>query len=158
MRRGEQGITDRTEIDSIIRRSQLCRLGLSDGGQPYVVPLCFGYDGKFLYFHCAKEGRKLDILRKNNNVCLEFDLVEGMVEADQGYDWGIKYQSVVGFGSAWLVEDVKEKQNAMTLLMAQYSNRTFSFPEAILSRTAVVKVVIETLTGKRSRRTGCGKR
>ena len=158
MRRGEQGITDRTEIDSIIRRSQLCRLGLSDGGQPYVVPLCFGYDGKFLYFHCAKAGRKLDILRKNNNVCLEFDLVEGMVEADQGYDWGIKYQSVVGFGSAWLVEDVKEKQNAMTLLMAQYSNGTFSFPEAILSQTAVVKVVIETLTGKRSRRTGYGKR
>ena len=157
MRRGEQGITDRTEIDSIIRRSQHCSLGLSDGGQPYVVPLCFGYDGKFLYFHCAKEGRKLDILRKNNNVCLEFDLVEGMVEADQGCDWGIKYQSVVGFGSAWLVEDIKEKQNAMTLLMAQYSNRTFSFPEAILSRTAVVKVVIETLTGKRSRRTSCGK-
>ncbi|MFH1081040.1 MAG: pyridoxamine 5'-phosphate oxidase family protein [Pseudomonadota bacterium] len=152
MRRGEKEITDRAEIDSIIRRSQVCRLGLSDGGQPYVVPLCFGYDGKDLYFHCAKEGRKLDVLRKNNRVCLEFDIVEGLVEAGQGCDWGIRYQSVIGFGSARLIEDAEEKKSALNLLMAQYSIRTFSFPEATLSRTAVVKVVIETLTGKQSKR------
>ena len=113
MRRSEKEITDKAQIDSIIRRSKVCRLGLSDDGQPYIVPLCFGYDGKALYFHCAKEGRKIDILRKNSAVCFEFDIVEGMVEADRACDWGIRYQSVIGFGEARIIEDVNDKQKAL---------------------------------------------
>ena len=150
MRRGEKEITDRAQIDAIIRRSQVCRFGLSDQGQPYVVPLCFGYDGKALYFHCAPEGRKLDILRHNNKVCFEFDIVEGMIEADQGCDWGIRYQSVIGSGIARLVEDPKEKQSALALVMGQYSSRTFSFPPETVGRSAVVRIDIESLAGKRN--------
>ena len=118
MRRGEQEIKDRARVDSIIRGSRVCRLGLSDQGQPYVVPLCFGYDGKARCFHCAKEGRQLDILRRNDKVCFEFDIVEGMVEADHGCNWGIRYQSIIGFGVAHLVDDATDKQKALTLLMA----------------------------------------
>ena len=152
MRRTEKEITQKAEIDSIIRRSQVCRLGLSDEGQPYVIPLCFGYDGKTLYFHCAKEGRKLDILRRNNKVCFEFDIVEGMAEAGQGCDWDIRYQSVIGSGTAHLVEDVAEKQAALTIIMAQYSRRSFAFPQDTLARTAIVKIEIESMTGKQSKR------
>jgi nitroimidazol reductase NimA-like FMN-containing flavoprotein (pyridoxamine 5'-phosphate oxidase superfamily) len=152
MRRDEKDIKDRAEIDSTIRRSQVCRLGLSDNGQPYVVPLCFGYDGKALYFHCAKEGRKLDILRRNGKVCFEFDIVEGMVEADQGCHWGMRYQSVIGFGTAQLVEDVTQKKTALTILMAQYSKGSFVFPPEMLTSTAVVKIEIDSLTGKQSKR------
>lgn len=47
------------------------RLAMTDGLNPYIIPLNYGYtyeDGKLvIYFHCAKEGRKLDILKKNNN-------------------------------------------------------------------------------------------
>lgn len=150
MRRTEKEITDQAEIDSVIRRSQVCRLGLSDQGQPYVVPLCFGYDGKALYFHCAREGRKLDILRRNNKVCLEFDIAEGMVEADHACDWGIRYQSVIGFGIAHVVEDATEKQTALSLIMAQYSECAFSFPLETVNRTVVVKIEIQSLTGKQS--------
>jgi len=75
MRRTEKEIENRAEIDSIIRRNQVCRVGLSEQGSPYVVPLCFGYDGESLYFHCAREGRKLDILRQNDKVCLETDFL-----------------------------------------------------------------------------------
>jgi len=152
MRRSEKEIKDRAEIDLIIRRSQVCRLGLSDRGQPYVVPLCFGYDGKALYFHCAKEGRKLDILRRNNRVCFEFDIVEGMVEADQGCDWDARYQSVIGFGIAHFIEDGTGKQNALSFLMSQYSERTFSLPPEMVSRIAIVKIEIDSLTGKQSKR------
>jgi uncharacterized protein len=152
MRRGDKEITNRAEIDSVIRRSQVCRLGMADGDQPYVVPLCFGYDGKVLYFHCAEEGRKLDVLRNHRKVCLEFDVVEDVVEADDACDWGIRYQSVIGFGSASFVENAVEKKDALNLVMAQYSNRKFSYSEAALSRTTVVKVVIESLTGKQSKR------
>lgn len=154
MRRAEKEITDRAEIDSIIRRSRVCHLGLSDHGQPYVVPLNFGYDGQALYFHCAQEGRKLDILRRNNKVCFEFDIVDGIVEADQACNWGTRYQSVIGFGIAHFLDDRAAKQHALTLIMAQYAERSFSFPPEmppeIVSRTALVKIEIESLTGKRS--------
>lgn len=151
MRRGDKEIRDRGLIDSIIHRSQVCRLGLSDQGQPYVVPLCFGYDGKALYFHCAKEGRKLDILRQNDRVCFEFDIVEGMVEGDEACRWGIRYQSVIGFGRAQEIKDLAAKETALTYIMAHYSERTFSFPSDMVERVAVIKVEIESLTGKQSK-------
>jgi uncharacterized protein len=152
MRRDEKEIKDRREIDSIIRRSQVCRLGLSDNGQPYIVPLCFGYDGKALYFHCAKEGRKLDILRRNNKVCVEFDIVEELVEADQGCKWSMRYQSVIGSGTAHVIEDMEQVKIALTLLMAQYSKQSFVFSPEKLKLTVVIKIEIKNLTGKQSKR------
>lgn len=57
MRRSEREIKDRKVIDDMIRRSRVCRLAMCDEDRPYVVPLNFGYDGSFLYFHAAQEGR-----------------------------------------------------------------------------------------------------
>ncbi len=59
MRRKEKEIADKSEIESIIRKSLVCRLGIVDAGLPYIVPLCFGYDNGALFFHSAKEGRKI---------------------------------------------------------------------------------------------------
>ena len=75
MRRREKEITDESTLESIILASLVCRLALSDGNQPYIVPLCFGYQDKTLYFHSALEGKKIDIIKHNQNVCFEFDLV-----------------------------------------------------------------------------------
>lgn len=152
MRRTEGEIAERVEMDSIIRRCPVCRLGLSDHGQPYVVPLCFGYDGKALYFHCAGKGRKLDILLANNRVCITFDIFEGILEADQACNWGAGYQSVMGFGTAHVVSDEAEKQSALHLIMAQYANRAFTFPPDRVRHTTVVRVDFDRLTGKQSRR------
>ena len=152
MRRTEREIKDRADIDAIIRRCQVCRLGLADGDIPYVVPMCFGYDGAFLYFHCALQGRKLDILRRNNRVCFEFDVVEGFVEADEACRWGIRYQSVIGTGTAHIVEDAAGKQQALVALMAQYSGKPYTFAEEAQKRIAVIKVAVESVTGKQSAR------
>ena len=65
MHRNEREITDKKDIDDIIRRCRVCHLAMCDEGQPYVVPLNFGYDGGFLYFHAAPEGRKIDIIKRN---------------------------------------------------------------------------------------------
>ena len=154
MRREEKQITDRAEIDAIIRSSTSCRLGICDGDQPYVIPLCFGYDGSALYFHCAQEGRKLDILRKNPRVCVEFDVAGDVAEARDACQWGIAFQSVIAFGTAVLVEEPEEKRNGLTLLMTQYarSGQEFTFPDAAVNHTAVIKVVIDEITGKQSAR------
>jgi uncharacterized protein len=152
MRNHTQEITDRAAIDDIIRRCPACHLGLSDEGQPYVVPLCFGYEGETLYFHCASQGLKLDLLRKNPKVCVEFSLTEGVTEAAQACAWGMTYESVIATGTACFVEDVEEKRQALNLLMAQYADpkRSFTFPAMMLKRMVVFKIPIETITGKRS--------
>jgi nitroimidazol reductase NimA-like FMN-containing flavoprotein (pyridoxamine 5'-phosphate oxidase superfamily) len=150
MRREKQEITDRKEIDAIIGESSVCRLGLSDGGRPYIVPMCFGYDGKDLYFHSAKAGMKIDILRKNDRVCFEIDIPGKMQKANEACGWGIDYRSVIGFGRASFVEDDDAKRKALDVIMGQYTDRHFEYPPPMLKAVAVIKVEIESMTGKRS--------
>jgi nitroimidazol reductase NimA-like FMN-containing flavoprotein (pyridoxamine 5'-phosphate oxidase superfamily) len=148
MRRNKDEINDRTAIDAIIRQCRVCRLWLSDGEEPYIVPLCFGYDGEALYFYSALEGRKIDILRKNNRVCADFDIPGEMKEEEQGCKWGIKYRSVIGFGTAEMLDDREAKLKALKILMAQYSDKEYAFPDDVVTKTAIIKVVIARITGK----------
>ena len=105
MRRKEKEITNRAVIDAIIRQARVCRLALSEDNQPYIVPLCFGYENDALYFHSAPEGRKLDILKKNNKVCFEFDNVGEILTAEKACCWSMQYRSVIGFGQAQFIDD-----------------------------------------------------
>ena len=152
MRRHEREIRDRALIDDIIRRAQVCHLGLVDGEVPYVVPLSFGYDGQALYFHCAPQGRKLDLIRRNPRVCFEFDIMEGLIEAAQACHWGVRYQSVMGTGTAHIAEDAAGKRQALAAVMAQYSEGTYTFPDDAVARTGAIRVTIESITGKQSAR------
>jgi nitroimidazol reductase NimA-like FMN-containing flavoprotein (pyridoxamine 5'-phosphate oxidase superfamily) len=153
MRRSEREIESRADIDAVIRHCQVCRLGLADGDEPYVVPLCFGYDGETLYFHCAHEGRKVDIMRRNSRVCFEFDIVEQITEGATACGWGMRFQSVIGRGVASVVEDLEEKRRALALIMAQYAgDRPFEFPEDAVDQTAIVRVKIDSITGKQTKR------
>ena len=79
MRRSARGIKDRKEIESIIQSAQVCRIGLSEDNVPYVVPMNFGYKDNCLYFHCAKAGKKIDVIRQNNKVCFEMDIDQTIV-------------------------------------------------------------------------------
>jgi len=73
MRRRDRELTDREEIDRIVRGSQVCRLAMADGDSPYLVPLSFGYDGEAIYFHTAAAGMKIDYIERNNRVCFELE-------------------------------------------------------------------------------------
>ncbi len=150
MRRSEKEITDKLAIKKIINASLVCRLALSDGNQPYIVPLCFGYQNRTLYFHSAREGKKIDILKKNNRICFEFDVNSEIIEADKACNWGMKYQSVIGFGRAVLVENIEEKKKALNIIMNHYSDRDFQFTDKAINKIAVIKIEIEGMTGKHS--------
>jgi nitroimidazol reductase NimA-like FMN-containing flavoprotein (pyridoxamine 5'-phosphate oxidase superfamily) len=141
---------DRNIIESIIRRASVCRIALSDDGQPYVVPVCFGYADNTLYFHSASSGKKLDILERNNAVCLEFDVDHEIVRSEDACKWSFNYRSVIGFGRAFFVKDLEEKKKALDLIVAHYDygGRPAEYPEATLRRTAVVRVEIQSMTGK----------
>ena len=140
--------TDVDTIESIIRSASVCRIALSDDGQPYVVPVCFGYADNTLYFHSAPRGRKLDILGKDNAVCCEFDVDQEIVQAEDACAWSMRYRSVVAFGRAFIVEELEEQRQALDVILAHYGGRPRAYPEATLLRTAVVKVEIQSMTAK----------
>ncbi len=150
MRRKDKEITDRDSIESIIRRSSVCRLAMARDNQPYVVPLCFGYEDGTLYFHCARQGMKLDFLRANDAVCFDFDIDQQLVKAQQSCQWGMKYRSVIGFGRAALLDDIESKRKACDVIMRQYSGQTHEFPEEALRKIIVIKVDIDSMTAKHS--------
>ena len=150
MLKKDKQINDIEVIEEILNNVLVCRLGLCEADQPYVVPLCFGYKDNALYFHCANQGKKLDILKKNNNVCFEVDINHELVKADQACDWGMKYKSVVGFGKAVFIEDVESKRRTLDVIMQQYSERSFGYPAEAIKNTVIIKVEIESMTGKQS--------
>ena len=150
MRRKEKEITDTREIESIIRKSQVCRLALADGGLPYIVPLCFGYKNKILYFHSAKEGQKIEILRRNHQVCFEFDIDARVRSGKTACNWTMAYKSVIGFGTASFIEDPEEKQKALDIIMRQYAEGDFKYLDEALAKMLVIKVDISRMTGKKS--------
>ena len=150
MRRKEKEIADVGEIESIIHKSQVCRLALADGGLPYIVPLCFGYKNKILYFHSAKEGRKIEILRRNRQVCFEFDIDARVRSGKSACNWTMAYTSVIGFGTASFIEDPEEKQKALDIIMRQYAEGDFKYLDEALAKMLVIKVDISRMTGKKS--------
>lgn len=150
MRRKDKAIDEFAEIEEIVRRSLVCRLGLAEENRPYIVPLSFGFKDNTLYFHSAPEGKKIEILRKNSRVCFEFDLDHEVLVDEKACKWGMKYRSVIGFGKAFIVEDIQEKKQGLNAIMEHYSGRTYEYPEAAINNTLVIKIEIESMTGKES--------
>lgn len=150
MRRSEKAITEKQALESVIKRSAVCRLGLSDGRKPYVVPVCFGYDGKALYIHGSLQGKKIDILQKNPNVCVEFDVDANVREKENACRWSMAYQSVIAFGRASFVETLPEKKAALDIIMGQYSEAAHAMDEHAVRKTAVIRIDITEMTGKQS--------
>ena len=150
MRRKEKEIIDKKSIEDVIRSCLVCRLALIDGDYPYVVPVNFGYNEDVLYFHGAMSGKKLRLLQENDHAAFEFDTRLEIIKAEEACDWSIKFQSVMGFGKISMIESPREKKEALTFIMAQYSDRTFDLPEKSMKGTAVYKLDIEQMTGKQS--------
>ena len=142
-------ITNIDEIEGIIKKALICRLGLVDNDEPYVIPICFGYERGALYFHGSLKGRKVKLIKQNNKVCFEMDIDAELQKSEDPCDWTIKGESVVGVGKASILEDDGEKSHALRLIMGHYSEGDFSFPKSTLDSVLVVRVDISSITGKR---------
>jgi len=150
MRRSDKEITDRKAIEDIILRSKVCRLAMCEKNMPYIVPMCFGFKNNTLYFHSAPKGKKIEILKKNPNVCFEFVIFTQVVESATACKWGMKYRSVIGFGKASFIADDDLKRQALDIIMNQYADGSFIYDEALLKSAVLIKVDIHSMTGKHS--------
>ena len=150
MRRKKQKITDRLRIEKIIQSAEICRLGLSLENKPYIVPLNFGYKDNILYVHSACEGRKIDIIKNNNNVCFEIEANTRIIEGASSCKWTMHYQSIIGSGKAFFIDKTEDKIEALDIIMKHYTDKDSQFPEAALKITAVIKIEIEEMTAKQN--------
>lgn len=151
MRRNDKEIVDRAEIDAIIRGSRVCRLAFAVADEPYVVPVSFGYDGRYLYFHTAGTGRKIDCITANNRVCFELERnVQLVTHPDKACKWSFSFESVIGYGTVHELRSTEERTAGLNQIMIHYSGREWEFDPAVLATTRVWRVEIRSVTGKRA--------
>jgi len=152
MRRKDREITDFNDIIDIIKKCDTCRLAWNDENFPYIVPMNFGLDVQgeqvFLYFHCAAEGKKLDLTRKDNRVTFEMDCDHNFILYEERMSCTMGYASVIGHGTLEIVPD-EDKLAALKILMRQYHAEDFKFNTDMVPVTTVLKLTVSDMVGKR---------
>ena len=153
MRRNDREITDPAEIDGILEKALFGHLGVCDGDEPYVLPVNFGVSEGAIYFHCAPEGRKLDVLRRNPKACFQVETDTELVTSTRACGWGMLYRSVVVSGVVSVVESLEEKARGLTALMKKCAGDAFSheFTEQELGAVVVLRLEPVSRTGKARR-------
>jgi nitroimidazol reductase NimA-like FMN-containing flavoprotein (pyridoxamine 5'-phosphate oxidase superfamily) len=146
-------ILDSNEIEDIILCSNHITLALCSNDVPYIVTMSYGYDRdrKYLYFHCAKKGDKLDYIEKNENGC-------GTIIIDNGYlkkQCDHNYKSLVIRGKINKVEDLEEKKHGLQILL----NHLEEDPKPIFERNikndesygkvTILRLSMESVIGKK---------
>ena len=152
MTKRERQITDEKQIMAIMDAGKVLHLGLAVDNEPYVVPMNYGYtheDGKLvLYLHSAVRGKKLDMIRANPRVFFEIATDLQPFEGRLPCQYGLAYSSVMGRGTARIVDDVEEKKQAMSVLMKTQTGKDFVFNEELVSIVAVIRIDAEEYTAK----------
>lgn len=149
MRRKDREITDRAEMEAILSEAQVCRLALLEGSAPYIVPLCFAYADNTVWFHSAREGKKISLIQTNPQCCVEVDITGGPVPDDRPCGWEFRYRSVICTGTACIVEGYGEKKKGLSLILRHYGAGEYDFTEPELDRVCVVRIDITGMTGKK---------
>lgn len=154
MRRKDRQVTDPEKIRAVIAACDCCRMGLCDGGRAYIVPLDFGFterEGRYtFYFHSAKEGRKIDLIRESGWASFEMDTGHERVPDETACEYTARFQCVMGGGPATLLETAEEKRAGLTAIMAHVSGGEgpWDFDPAMLERTQLIRLEAEELTCK----------
>ena len=157
MRRKDKAVTDINGIEEILLQCKTCHVAMVDGDSPYVVPLSYGYkilDGNVLelYFHSAREGRKLDILRRNGKVCFEMAYEGEAVHSETPCNSGYYFASVIGFGDAVFIDDTDEKREALSVMFKHQTGREIVFTAEQAETVCVFKIVSTDFSGKKKPR------
>ena len=154
VRRQDKEITDKRLLKKILKTAEYVTIALSKDNQPYLVSLSHAYDEdrNCLYFHCAREGKKLHYLKSNNAVWGQALLDYGCSEDPECTHL---YASVHFSGKVTLIDNPEEKRRAMRCMINQLCKN----PEALmtnvnldrLKNTAMGRIDMEQMSGKKSK-------
>ena len=153
IRRKEKEIKSKDEITNILKNTRYVTIAMCEENIPYLVTLTYGYDSKknAIYFHCAKEGKKIDILRKNN-------VVWGQALIDKGYVLGKcdhLYETAHFMGNVTFIDDISEKKHALETMIKQQEQSPEEvikkqISEESLKRVNIGRIDILFISGKKA--------
>ena len=155
LRRTDRRIEDIAFLKKILKTANYVTLAMSMNNEPYLVSLshCFDEERNCIYFHCAKEGKKLDYLQSNSRVW-------GQAILDHGYSLAEKdctylYASVHFSGKVAFLDNIDEKRQAMVCMMKQLDDKSKPLIAQLendrLSKTMIGRIDIEYMSGKESK-------
>ena len=150
MRRKDKLIEDKKIIKKILTNSKICRIGLFDKNHPYIVPMNYGYSNDSLYFHCAPDGKKIDLIKRNNKVCFEIEHSHEIVKKEVSCNWTTKYLSVIGYGAIEIIYDTDEKKNGLNIIMKHHGKKENIYDDKLVNKVVILKLNISSLTAKQS--------
>lgn len=150
--RREKLITDTDVVEEILKKAKVLHLGLVDGDEPYVVPMNYGHtfeNGKLtLWLHGANRGRKLDVMRKNPKIFFSMECDITPFEGEVACKYGISYSSLMGKGTAEIIDDVEVKKQALTHLMKTQTEKDFQFNDKLVSVVSIIRIDVSEYTAK----------
>lgn len=149
MRKKKREIKSRDEIEEILGLARVMRLALCVDDQPYVVPLNFGYRDGVVYFHCAQSGRKMEMIRRNPKVSFAVESDIEIIIGELPCEWTTHFRSVIGFGTATIVDAETEKRLGMDVLMAHHGAKPGEYEPHNFKLAAIVKIEVDEMTGKK---------
>lgn len=151
MRNSKQEIVDHTILENILAKGTICRLAMMDGDRPYLLAFNYGYKNRCMYIHAAPEGKKIDLLKKNNKICFEIESPTELITDAKPCKWSFKYQSIVGYAHVEIVTDFEEKKRGLDIIMSHYGfEGQPEFADKQVEFIVILKVVIDEMTGKQS--------
>jgi nitroimidazol reductase NimA-like FMN-containing flavoprotein (pyridoxamine 5'-phosphate oxidase superfamily) len=153
--RPNREITEREEIERILQNGKYAVLSLCRDNEPYIVTLSYGYDEKTnsLYFHCAKEGLKIDFIKVNPRVCATI-IEDGGYIPNECSHW---YKTLVFWGNIQIISDICEKRNGIKILLnhletdAEVKSSKLDAPLSMYENMMVLKLEILEIHGKAGR-------
>ena len=151
MKRTKQEITDQTLLNEILSSSEICRLGFVDKNRAYVLPFNYGYQDKCIYIHCAKEGKKIDLIKENNIVCFEIEHTAKIERYEKACKWTTTYRSIVGYGKVEIIEDEKLKRKGLDIILKHNgadNTNDLNYEKKQVDAMLVLKIEITELSGK----------
>lgn len=153
MTKREREVTDIQEILAILDKCKVVHIGLTDKDQPYIVPMNYGYTYEdqqlTLFLHGAVKGYKYDLIKANPKVCFEMECDVMPFEGKVACQYGMVYSSIIGKGTAEIVEDVEEKKRALSILMKTQTGKDFAFNEKLVSIVNVIEIHVMEFTAKK---------
>jgi len=155
-RRKDRAMNSRREMELLLERLPVGRLAVTTDEGPYVVAVNYLYLNGSIYFHSGQAGRKMEALRVDPRVCFLVDEVGPRVLLEQGCGISQIYESVVCFGNAEFLEDPIEKRRILEKMIQKFLPPEYATPpmeDQGIRKTAVVKVPIQSMSGKANRLT-----
>ncbi|MHC1738990.1 MAG: pyridoxamine 5'-phosphate oxidase family protein [Ignavibacteriaceae bacterium] len=154
MRRNDRELKTVAELTDVLESGSVAQVAFIQNNAPYIVSLNYGFSVNGteikLFFHSAGEGRKIDCIKSNPDVCFTVAICDPLIEGEEACDYSMKFRSVVGYGKMRLIEDEDEKIFGLNRIMNHYTRvDTWDYNKEMLKNTTVICLDAESITGKR---------